>query len=522
MEVETLTLSLSPLFLPTLIIILFLTTILLKQKLAHATPGPTLPPGPTKLPIIGNLHQLAFSSLLPHRRFRDLAQQHGPDGLMHLQIGETSNVVVSSPEIAQLFMKTHDLNFATRPIVQSASIILYNHRDVAFAPYGEYWRQMRKICTLELMSTKRVGSQRPIREEEVRKAMVGSIRPGEIVNLGRILGSLVCKIIWRAAFGGVEAREMEEAFFSVQHRIVQALGELSLRDVFPSSWVLRMVADRNDRRLKKLHAESDTILQEIIDAHVSRRRSDVDRATGGGDDQDLVDVLLNFTRDKAVATGEFSVTDFEIKAVITDIFFGGTHTSSVTIEWVMSELMRNPEEMEKAQKEVRRVFDGKGKAVDEASIDELHYMKLIVRETLRLHPPLPLLVPRESRETIVIKGYQIPAKTKVAINAWAIGRDPAYWIEPDKFMPERFVNSPVNYNGDDFQLLPFGAGRRMCPGVKTGMAIVHLAVANLLYHFDWKLPNEMKPEDLDMTEVFGIVVGRKNDLHLIPTPYRAP
>ncbi|CAI0629327.1 unnamed protein product [Linum tenue] len=325
---------------------------------------------------------------------------------------------------------------------------------------------MRKICTLELMSTKRVGSQRPIREEEVRKAMVGSIRPGEIVNLGRILGSLVCKIIWRAAFGGVEAREMEE----------------------------------------KLHAESDTILQEIIDAHVSRRRSDVDRATGGGDDQDLVDVLLNFTRGN----------------VLQDIFFGGTHTSSVTIEWVMSELMRNPEEMEKAQKEVRRVFDGKGKAVDEASIDELHYMKLIVRETLRLHPPLPLLVPRESRETIVIKGYQIPAKTKVAINAWAIGRDPAYWIEPDKFMPERFVNSPVNYNGDDFQLLPFGAGRRMCPGVKTGMAIVHLAVANLLYHFDWKLPNEMKPEDLDMTEVFGIVVGRKNDLHLIPTPYRAP
>ncbi|CAI0629334.1 unnamed protein product [Linum tenue] len=309
---------------------------------------------------------------------------------------------------------------------------------------------------------------------------------------------------------------------SICHLYVQALGELSLRDVFPSSWVLRMVADRNDRRLKKLHAESDTILQEIIDAHVSRRRSDVDRATGGGDDQDLVDVLLNFTRDKAVATGEFSVTDFEIKAVITDIFFGGTHTSSVTIEWVMSELMRNPEEMEKAQKEVRRVFDGKGKAVDEASIDELHYMKLIVRETLRLHPPLPLLVPRESRETIVIKGYQIPAKTKVAINAWAIGRDPAYWIEPDKFMPERFVNSPVNYNGDDFQLLPFGAGRRMCPGVKTGMAIVHLAVANLLYHFDWKLPNEMKPEDLDMTEVFGIVVGRKNDLHLIPTPYRAP
>ncbi|CAI0542813.1 unnamed protein product [Linum tenue] len=520
MEEETLTLS--PLFLPTLIIILFLTIILLKKKLAHTTPGPTLPPGPTKLPIIGNLHQLAFSSLLPHHRFRDLAQQHGPDGLMHLQIGETSNVVVSSPEIAQLFMKAHDLNFATRPIVQSASIILYDHRDVAFAPYGEYWRQMRKICTLELMSTKRVGSQRPIREEEVRKAMVGSIRPGEVVNLGRILGSLVCKIIWRAAFGGVEAREMEEAFFSVQHRIVQALGELSLRDVFPSSWVMKMVAGRNDRRLKKLHAESDTILQEIIDAHVSRRRSDVDRAAGGGDDQDLVDVLLNFTHDQAVAAGGFSVTDFEIKAVITDIFFGGTHTSSVTIEWVMSELMRNPEEMEKAQKEVRRVFDGKGKAVDEASIDELHYMKLIVRETLRLHPPLPLLVPRESRETVVIKGYQIPAKTKVAINVWAIGRDPAYWIEPDKFMPERFVNSPVNYNGDDFQLLPFGAGRRMCPGVKTGMAIVHLAVANLLYHFDWKLPNEMKPEDLDMTEVFGIVVGRKNDLHLIPTPYRAP
>ncbi|CAI0409342.1 unnamed protein product, partial [Linum tenue] len=522
----------SPIVIVLLPVLVTLSLILLASQIILRTKKEKklgLPPGPRKLPIIGNLHQLAAgrSSSLPHRRLRDLARQYGPD-MMHLQLGETSNVVVSSPELARAFLKTHDRNFATRPTLPSATIIFYNARDIAFAPYGEYWRQMRKICSLELLSAKRVSSLRPIREEEVGKLVMGLMmgsdpqRPGEGVNLGRLLGSLSCTITSRATFGKIQ--DLEESFLSVQRRIMKALGEFAVGDVFPSSWLLRTITG-TERRLKKLHREADVILQGIIDEHVSRGgRSGSETALlldHDDDGRDLVDVLLSFTHGDQVVLG-FTLTHVEIKAVIMDIFFGAIDTSAVTVEWAMSELMKNPEEMEKAQKEVRRVFDGKGKVVDEASLDELPYLKSIVKETFRLHPPAPLLVPRESRETIVINGYQIPAGTKVLINAWAIGRDPTHWHEPDKFIPERFLNNSINYEGDNFQFIPFGAGRRVCPGIKSGSLVVHLTLANLLYHFDWMLPNQMKSQALDMSEVFGISIHKKYDLHLIPIPYQAP
>lgn len=184
----------------------------------------------------------------------------------------------------------------------------------------------------------------------------------------------------------------------------------------------------------------------------------------------------------------------------------------------MSELVKNPRIMETAQAEVRRVFDEK-LYVDEANLHELKYLKSVIKETLRLHAPVPLLLPRECSERCKINGYEIPAKSKVIVNAWAMGRDPKYWIEAEKFYPERFLDSAVDYKGADFQFIPFGAGRRMCPGLTFGIANIELILANLLFHFDWKMPNENKPEDLDMTESFGLAVRRKHDLYLIPSMY---
>nr|XP_011468535.1 PREDICTED: cytochrome P450 71D9-like [Fragaria vesca subsp. vesca] len=150
------------------------------------------------------------------------------------------------------------------------------------------------------------------------------------------------------------------------------------------------------------------------------------------------------------------------------------------------------------------------------------YLKLVIQEVLRLHTPGPLLLPRECGERCEIDGYEIPVKTKVIVNAWAIGRDPNYWSEPETFNPERFLDTSIDYQGTYFEYIPFGAGRRMCPGILYGLASVELPLAMLLYHFDWKLPNGMKNEDLDMTEEFAAVVQRKQDLHLIPTPYHRP
>ena len=184
----------------------------------------------------------------------------------------------------------------------------------------------------------------------------------------------------------------------------------------------------------------------------------------------------------------------------------------------MAEMVRHPRVMKKAQVEVREVFDINGK-VDEICINELKYLKSVVKETLRLHPPAPLLLPRECGQACEIHGYHIPVKSKVIVNAWAIGRDPKYWTEPERFYPERFIDSTIDYKGSNFEYIPFGAGRRMCPGITFGLRNVELALALLLYHFDWKLPDGIKSEELDMTEEFGVTVRRKDDLLLFPIAY---
>ncbi|KAL2346970.1 hypothetical protein Fmac_000970 [Flemingia macrophylla] len=178
----------------------------------------------------------------------------------------------------------------------------------------------------------------------------------------------------------------------------------------------------------------------------------------------------------------------------------------------------NPQVMEKAQKEVRSIL-GERRVVGESDLHKLEYMRGIIKEIFRLHPAAPMLVPRESMENVVIEGYGIPAKTRFFVNAWAIGRDPESWENPNTFKPERFLGSDIDYRGQDFELIPFGAGRRGCPGITFASAVVELALAQLLYSFDWKLPPGIAPEDLDLTKVLGISMQRRENLHVVATPY---
>ncbi|RWR97020.1 Cytochrome P450 71A1 [Cinnamomum micranthum f. kanehirae] len=197
------------------------------------------------------------------------------------------------------------------------------------------------------------------------------------------------------------------------------------------------------------------------------------------------------------------------------MFSGGTDTTAVTLEWAMAELIKHPDAMEKAQAEVRRVVGEKSK-VEEEDLHQLHYLKLIIKETLRFHPVAPLLVPRESTRDVVIRGYHIPAKTRVFINAWAIGRDPMSWENAEEFCPERFAHSSVDFKGQDFELIPFGAGRRSCPGIAFGISSVELALANLLYWFNWEMPKGLTKDNLDLSEAPGFTVHMKFPLQLVP------
>ncbi|MED6196647.1 hypothetical protein PIB30_049393 [Stylosanthes scabra] len=487
--------------------ILFIVTVLkIGRNLKKTESTPNIPPGPWKLPIIGSIHHLITSK--PHRKLRDLANIYGP--LMHLQLGEIFTIVISSPEYAREVMKTHDLVFASRPKILASEILAYDSTDIVFAPYGNYWRQLRKICTLELFSTKRVKSFHPIREEELRNLMtrIASAK-GSTVNLTEEVFSSIYTINSRAAFG-MKCKDQEKYISVINEAITVAAG-FDIGDLFPSSKWLQLISGLRSK-VERLQGQSDQILENIINEH--REAKLKAKEAEHESDEDLVDVLLKFEGGNALGQN-ICLTTNNIKAIIQDIFAAGGETASTTINWAMAEMIKDPRIMQKAQVEVREIFDLSGR-VDETYIDELKYLKSVVKETLRLHPPIALLIPRESREACEINGYHIPVESKVIVNAWAIGRDPKYWDEPERFYPERFIDSTIDYKGSSFEYIPFGAGRRMCPGSTLGLINVELALACLLYHFDWKLPSGMKHEEFDMSEAFGVTVIRKNDLQLVP------
>ncbi|OIT32585.1 5-epiaristolochene 1,3-dihydroxylase [Nicotiana attenuata] len=422
------------------------------------------PPGPWRLPFIGSLHHLIGG--LPHRRLRTLAQKYGP--LIYLQLGEIPVVVISSPAIAKEILKTHDLAFADRPQLTSLNTIFYNQKDIIFGQYGDYWRQMRKICILELLSAKMVKSFSAIRQDE--------------------LLSLVSSISSTIGF--------------------------DVADLFPSCKILHKMSGSKSK-LVNAHQKVDGVMEDILNKHIENRGAG-NKGNGEFGDEDLVDVFL---RIKENAELQFTITNDHIKAVILDIFLAGTETSFTVIIWALVELMKNPHVMAKAQSEVRQVFKGK-KNVDEEDFEKLTYLKLVIKETLRLHFPVPFIGPRECREQTNIDGYTIPLKTRVLVNAWALARDPESWHDPENFIPERFENSSIDFTGNHFEFVPFGAGRRMCPGMLFGLANVGLPLAQLLLHFGWELPYGTNPKDLDMTETHGIVAAKKKYLYLVAIDHR--
>ncbi|RAL52956.1 hypothetical protein DM860_007724 [Cuscuta australis] len=459
-----------------------------------------MPPGPRRLPLIGSLHHLVGK--YPLHRLRELAKIHGP--LMHVQLGEVSAVIASSPSMAKAVFKTHDLAFASRPKLLVPETLFYKRSDIFFCSYGDYWRQVRKIVIVHLLSNKNVKDFGSIRQDEVSRVMelvrshVGRRRP---VNVRKIISRFTSSMTCRAAFGSILKNEDE--FITLVDEVVVFLGEFDVADIFPSLKFLHRLSSTR-RKLPKIHKRVDAILDDVIDCHKKKKKK-LHAAGGGSDDEEnLIDYLL---RINGADDLHFPITDDNIKAL----------TSAMTLVWAMVEMLRSPNVLAKAQAEVRGATGGIREKFD---VEELRYMKLVVKETLRLHPALPLSFPRECIEETKVEGYTIPAKTWIMVKLQSISRDPAYWEDAGSFEPERFESSGVDFMGNNFEFLPFGGGRRICPGLSFGLANVYLPLAHLLYHFDWKLPRQAEhARSLDLTELPGIAAGKKDDLYLVPTPY---
>ncbi|XP_059445103.1 cytochrome P450 71B37-like [Corylus avellana] len=490
-----------------LLLLFPLLLLMIKKKKDARRQNKRPPPSPPKLPIIGNLHQIGE---LLHQSLWRLSQKYGPVMLLHL--GSIPTVILSSAEAAREAIKVHDLDCCSRPIMATTRRLTYNYKDMAFGPYSEYWREIRKICVLEVFSVKRVQSYRSIREEEV-SLLINSISQSSssatLVDLSEKLYSLTASITFRVAYGqSFRGSDLDnEKFQDLVHGAEALMGSFDASEYFPYvGWIMDKLSSRR-RRLERLSHKLDNFFQQVIDLHLSPDRTEQEH-------KDIIDVLLRIEREQN-DPGRF--TKDNIKAVLLNMFLGGVDTGAITMAWAMAELVRNPRVMKKAQDEVRNFVGNRGKVTEEDT-DQLPYLKMILKETLRLHPPATLLLPREAMKHFKINGYDIYPKTLLQINAWAIGRDPEYWKNPEEFSPERFIDGSIDYKGQHFELLPFGAGRRGCPGIYMATSTIEHALANLLYVFDWKLPYGMKEENIDMEESVGLSLAthKKTALNLVP------
>ncbi|XP_037438806.1 4-hydroxyphenylacetaldehyde oxime monooxygenase-like [Triticum dicoccoides] len=479
--------------------------------------GLRLPPRPAGVPVLGNLHQLGP---LPHRSLRDLAGRHGP--VMLVRLGAARAVVVSSASAARDVMRAHDADCCSRPASPGPAHLSYGRKSVAFSPYGAYWRGMRRLLAAELVGARGVGAAWAARREQVDRLMSALGNAAGPVALDEHVIRVADGIIGTVAYGSVYGAE---AFASKYERFQHVLFEgmamsasFSAEDFFPNAagrLVDRLVGVV--ARRERIFRDLDGFFEEVLDHHLdpARRRSE----SGGGGD--LVDALVGLCE-------EHGFTTDHVKAVLVDAFLGGIDTSSVTILWAMSELMRKPRALKTAQEEIRAAVAGNGSKelprVQPDDLPKLTYLRMVVKETLRLHPPATLLLPRETLRRVEIGGYEVPAGTRVLVNAWAIGREAASWgPDAEEFEPERFEaggrHGKVDFRGAHMELVPFGAGRRICPGLAMGVANVEYTLANMLCGFEWAVP---EGEEVSMEEAGALTFHRKTPLVLLPTPYAPP
>ncbi|KAG6529001.1 hypothetical protein ZIOFF_011193 [Zingiber officinale] len=386
-----------------------------------------LPPGPKPLPVIGNLHLIGP---LIHQSLHALAKKHGP--LMYLRLGSRPTVVGSSAAAARFFFKTHDLSFSTLPNMAVGKYTAYNSSDMLWLPYGSYWRLVRRLFLTELFSAKRLHSFSSIRVDEVHGLLRRIFDASPQVVLRELLFVFAFNVINRIAFG---KQYVAQDFKEVIEEIMLLHGVFNLGDYIP--WLGFLDLQGYVRRMKLLGRKLDGLNEQILVDHEERRLREGDAFVA----KDIVDVLLLMVDDPTMDKDTRLDRD-KVKAIVQDIFVGASETSSLTIEWAISELVRNPEKQRKAAEELEQVV-GRGRWVEEDDIPRLPYLVAIVKETMRLHPAAPLLMPRLSREHAVAGedcgGYEVPAGTIVLVNVWAMGRDPDVWEAPEEFWPERFL-----------------------------------------------------------------------------------
>jgi flavanone 2-hydroxylase len=478
-----------------------------------------LPPSPMALPLIGHLHLIRPP---PHRAFDRILARYGP--LVYLRLGPSTHCVVAGTADAARDLLKHEASIPERPLTAVTRHLAYDDAGFAFAPYGPHWRFMKRLCMSELLGPRTVDQLRPVREAELAAVLEAARQAAaarEPIDVSRHLISMSNNAIMRMVASALPGHMTEAARDCAKH-VAELVGAFNVEDYVGlcRGWDLQGLT----RRTREVRDKFDALLEIMITGkEESRRRRHATTDTGGGT-KDLLDILMDAAED---ANAEVRLTRENIKAFVLDIFTAGSDTTATSVEWMLALLINHPACMDKLRAELDAVV-GASRLVGEQDVPRLPYLQAVFKETLRLQPPA-VFAQRETIEPVHVRGYVIPPKTSVFFNIFSIGRDPGCWEDPLQFRPERFMpggaGAGVDPKGQHMQLMPFGSGRRACPGMGLAMQAVPAFLAALVQCFHWEVPippGQSTAPPLDMEEAAGLVTARKNHLLLIPTPRLNP
>ncbi|XP_030441049.1 cytochrome P450 CYP82D47-like [Syzygium oleosum] len=479
----------------------------------------SLPEAGGAWPLIGHLHLLG-GPVPPHIVLANMADKYGP--IFTVKMGIYRALIVSNWEIAKQCLTVNDRVFATRPKSVSSEVMAYNYAMFGLAPYGPYWRHVRKIAILDLLSNHRLELLKHLRESEVQASInhiykrcvenYSGAPKKVLVDMKRWFGDITLNVVFRMIVGKRYEDERDEKGRQAFRDFFDLAGRFVVSDAFP---VLRWLdLDGYEKMMKKTAQELDRVVQGWLNEHKSRRNTKKGHGSNKDNDQDFMDVLLS----SVYATEELPDYDADtfIKATCMALVLAGSDTTTVSLTWALSLLLNHREVLKKAQHELDTHI-GREKPVKESDLKNLVYIQAIIKETLRLYPAGPLGVPHESMDDCTVDGYHVPRGTRLLFNLWKIHRDPRIWSDPLEFRPERFLTTHKDFDirGQNFELIPFGSGRRMCPGINLAMQMMSLSLAALLQGFDITTSAD---EPVDMAEAIGMTNLKATPLEVLATP----
>ncbi|KAJ4834505.1 hypothetical protein Tsubulata_938807 [Turnera subulata] len=453
-------------------------------------------------PIIGHFHLFGGADQLLHHKLAEIADKYG--STLQLRLGSLRGFVVSSREVAKECYTIHDKAFASRPTTTATKLMCYNHAVFGFGPYNSYWREMRKIVAVKFLSGHRLEMLKLVQVSEVDRLIkklynlwVGNDCLPVLVDLKQMFRDLSLSVIVKVVAGKDYADSSNEEEAKRCHQAISdffhLMGASVVSDAFPFLWWLDLQG--LEQAMKKTAKEFDSIFGGWLDEH---RRGRVSGETKEeGEQEDFVDLLLSLEDRPSLLSG-------------------GSDTMPTALTWAVSLLLNNSLTLKKAQEELDLQV-GKQRKVAESDIKNLVYIQAIIKETFRLYPVVPLSGPREAIEDCIVDGYRVRKGTRLMVNIWKIQRDPMYWKDPLAFQPERFLttNADIDVRGQHFELLPFGSGRRSCPGGSFSLQALHLTLARLLHSFDLKTSGDFP---IDMTETPGVNVPKATPLQILIPP----